>query len=142
MAASFGWSIGPAAGSRTRFAPAPTGWLHLGHVANALVVWGVARASGGTVVLRVEDHDRQRCRPEFESGLVDDLEALGFEPDEPSTAELRTGAPSDHRQSDNGPVYTAAAAGLAERGLVYACDCSRTTFASWAAEHGRPWRGP
>ncbi|HSJ98084.1 MAG TPA: glutamate--tRNA ligase family protein, partial [Myxococcota bacterium] len=45
----------------TRFAPAPTGFLHLGHVANALVGWGVARALDGRVLLRVEDHDRQRC---------------------------------------------------------------------------------
>ncbi|MCI0344835.1 MAG: glutamate--tRNA ligase family protein [Chloroflexi bacterium] len=129
-------------GLRTRFAPAPTGWLHLGHVANALVVWGVARATDGVVNLRVEDHDRQRCRPEFEAGLLDDLEALGFEPDEPSIAELRTRASSDYRQSDNGAAYAAAAASLAERGRIYACDCSRPTFSAWAAEHGHAWRGP
>ena len=53
----------------TRFAPAPTGYLHLGHVANAIYVWGVARALGGRVALRVEDHDRQRCRPDYEVAL-------------------------------------------------------------------------
>ena len=47
----------------TRFAPAPTGFLHIGHVVNAIFVWGLARALGGRVLLRVEDHDRQRCRP-------------------------------------------------------------------------------
>jgi glutamyl/glutaminyl-tRNA synthetase len=129
-------------GLRTRFAPAPTGFLHLGHVANALVVWDVARATGGTVVLRIEDHDRQRCRPEFEASLLDDLEALEFAPDEPSIADLRAGLPSDYRQSDNSEAYAAAAAKLDADGLVYACDCSRATFAVWTVAHGRAWRGP
>ncbi|HEX5589086.1 MAG TPA: glutamate--tRNA ligase family protein [Candidatus Limnocylindrales bacterium] len=129
-------------GLRTRFAPAPTGYLHLGHVANALAVWGAATATGGTVVLRIEDHDRQRCRPAFEAAILDDLEALGFEPDEPSIAALRTGEPSPWRQSDNDAAYTAAVAVLDGLGLVYACDCSRATFSDWAAEHGERWRGP
>ena len=58
----------------TRFAPSPTGYLHLGHVANAVWVWGLARALGGQVLLRLEDHDRGRCRPEYEAALLDDLE--------------------------------------------------------------------
>src|SRR5512134_202440 len=65
----------------TRFAPAPTGWLHLGHLVNAIWVWGIARALGGRVLLRVEDHDRTRCRPEYEAGLIEDLDWLGLEPD-------------------------------------------------------------
>jgi glutamyl/glutaminyl-tRNA synthetase len=101
-------------------------------VANALVVWQVARSTGGSVVLRIEDHDRQRCRPEFEAALLYDLDALGFEPDEPTIASFRTGEPSDFRQSDNGTVYAVAADGLRARGLVYACDCSRTTLAGWS----------
>jgi glutamyl/glutaminyl-tRNA synthetase len=129
-------------GLRTRFAPAPTGYLHLGHVANALVTWNVARATGGRVVLRLEDHDRQRCRPEFEAALLDDLEALGFEPDEPRVASFRDPGPSAHRQSDNGPAYEAAVGELEAQGLVYACDCSRSTFATWAAGKGRRWSGP
>lgn len=128
-------------GLHTRFAPAPTGYLHLGHIANAVAVWGVAQATGGTVVLRIEDHDRQRCRPEFEAALLDDLEALGFEPDERPIAAFRSGARSDYRQSDNGEVYAAAASTLDARGLTYGCDCSRTTFATWSSEHGRVWRG-
>jgi glutamyl/glutaminyl-tRNA synthetase len=128
-------------GLRTRFAPAPTGYLHLGHVANALVVWGVAGARAGTVVLRIEDHDRGRCRPGFETALLEDLDALGFTPDEPPIAQLRGGAPSPWRQRDNDRAYAAAAADLTERGLVYACDCSRSTFAAWAAGHGRAWTG-
>ena len=127
---------------RTRFAPAPTGYLHLGHVANALVVWEVARATRGSVILRIEDHDRQRCRPEYEAALLDDLEALGFVPDEPSIAELRDGRPSSYRQSDNGGAYATAVSMLDAQGLVYACDCTRTTFARWAAANGAGWAGP
>lgn len=108
-------------------------------MANAVVVWGVARATGGAVVLRIEDHDRQRCRPAFERAILEDLEALGFEPDEPTLTSLRAGRPSSHRQSDNGAAYAAAVASLGEHGLVYACDCSRATFAAWAADHGRTW---
>ncbi len=65
----------------TRFAPSPTGYLHLGHVVNAIYVWGIARALGGRVLLRIEDHDRMRCRPEYETALLQDLAWLGFEPD-------------------------------------------------------------
>src|SRR5512132_2881183 len=67
---------------RTRFAPSPTGYLHLGHVANAAWVWGIAGARGGRVLLRVEDHDRTRCRPTYEAALLEDLEWLGLEPDD------------------------------------------------------------
>ena len=129
-------------GRRTRFAPAPTGYLHLGHVANAEVVWRVARATGGSVILRIEDHDRQRCRPEFEGAILEDLEALGFRPAEPTFDELRDGGPSPYRQSDNDRTYATAVAALDRLGVVYACDCTRTTFARWASEQGRPWTGP
>ena len=73
----------------SRFAPAPTGFLHIGHVVNAIYVWGLARAAGGRVLLRIEDHDRQRSRPEFERGILEDLDWLGFVPDEPPTAAFR-----------------------------------------------------
>jgi glutamyl-tRNA synthetase/glutamyl-Q tRNA(Asp) synthetase len=118
-------------GWTTRFAPAPTGWLHLGHVANAAYVWGLARAFGGRVLLRVEDHDRSRCRPEYEAGLLDDLDWLGFVPDEGATDEFRAGA-HPQRQSDAGARYERALARLAARGLVYACDCSRKAIAEAA----------
>ena len=67
---------------RTRFAPAPTGYLHLGHVANAIWVWGMARQAGARVLLRIEDHDRVRCRPEYDAALLEDLAWLGFAADE------------------------------------------------------------
>ena len=85
----------------TRFAPSPTGYLHLGHVANAVWVWGLARALQGRVLLRLEDHDRGRCRPAYEAALLDDLDWLGLVPDIGRTAELRAG-PSALRQSDAG----------------------------------------
>lgn len=125
----------------TRFAPAPTGYLHLGHVANAIYAWGIAAATGGRVVLRIENHDRQRCRPAYEAGLLEDLEWLGFVPDEPTLDELRAGSPSGFRQSDDGTPYAEAVARLRAAGLVYACDCSRSTFAAWAATAGRAWSG-
>lgn len=115
-------------GWRTRFAPAPTGYLHLGHVLNALYVWGMARAHGGRVVLRIEDHDRSRCRPPYEAALLEDLDWLGFVPDDGSTAEFRAGT-SPLRQSDNEWRYAAAITRLELRGLVYPCACSRGDIA-------------
>jgi glutamyl-Q tRNA(Asp) synthetase len=94
----------------TRFAPAPTGWLHLGHVLNAEYVW----SSGADVILRIEDHDRERCRPEYEAGILEDLEWLGYRPDYPVV-----------RQSEREAIYREAVAVLAAQGLIYACDCTR-----------------
>jgi len=101
----------------TRFAPSPTGYLHLGHVVNAIYVWGVARALGGRVVLRVEDHDRLRSRRKYEQALLEDLTWLGFEPD--------TGLAPLLRQSDTPARYEAALADLGRAHHVYACECSR-----------------
>jgi glutamyl-tRNA synthetase/glutamyl-Q tRNA(Asp) synthetase len=111
----------------TRFAPAPTGRLHLGHVVNAVYVWGLARAFGGRVLLRIEDHDRQRSRPHFEAAILDDLDWLGFAPDMLPTTAFREGF-CEGRQSDRTPFYTAALERLRSAGLVYACGCSRSTI--------------
>lgn len=113
----------------TRFAPAPTGWLHLGHVVNAIYVWGLARAGDGTIVLRIEDHDRQRARPEYEAGLLDDLDWLGFTADRYPTDEYRRGR-CRGRQSDRDDVYRDALRPLVARGLVYGCDCTRKQLAA------------
>ena len=107
----------------TRFAPAPTGRLHLGHVLNAIYVWGIARAHGGRVVLRIEDHDRARCRTEYETALLNDLEWLGFEPDMIASP-----------QRDRSARYEQALASLTADGLVFPCDCSRRTIAGDAPE--------
>jgi glutamyl-tRNA synthetase/glutamyl-Q tRNA(Asp) synthetase len=116
----------------TRFAPAPTGWLHLGHVLNAWYVWDIARTRGAQVLLRIEDHDRERCRPEYEAGILDDLDWLGFAPDIHPTDGFRRGACTG-RQSDREEIYRAALDVLRTQGLVYACDCSRRTI-----EHDAP----
>ncbi len=108
----------------TRFAPAPTGYLHLGHAASAVWVWGVARALGGRVLLRVEDHDRGRSRSEYEVALLEDLEWLGLEPDIGQPAEYRAGK-CDYRQSDREASYDRTLTSLQVEGLVFACDCSR-----------------
>ena len=108
----------------SRFAPAPTGFLHLGHVVNAIFVWGIARAAGGRVLLRIEDHDRHRSRAEFERSILDDLDWLGFIPDEPTIDAFRAG-PCGGRQSDRSRIYEGALARLRAQGLVYACGCSR-----------------
>jgi glutamyl-tRNA synthetase/glutamyl-Q tRNA(Asp) synthetase len=109
---------------QTRFAPTTSGYLHLGHVLNALYVWGLAQAKGGKVLLRIEDHDRQRCKPEFETATLHDLAWLGFVPTNwQSLAD--TAQPSPYRQSDNRARYDAAIQALAEKGLVYACACTR-----------------
>jgi glutamyl-tRNA synthetase/glutamyl-Q tRNA(Asp) synthetase len=112
----------------TRFAPSPTGWLHLGHVANAAWTWRTAERLGARVILRMEDHDRTRCRLEYEVQIYDDLAWLGFAPTAESIASLRAG-PSPFRQSDSNDAYETALARLNADGLVYGCDCSRSRIA-------------
>jgi len=108
----------------TRFAPAPTGALHLGHVVNAVYVWGLARALDGEVLLRIEDHDRQRSRAHYERDLLDDLDWLGFKADHYPTSCYRAGS-CEGRQSERDTIYRQALAPLIAAGLVYGCDCSR-----------------
>jgi glutamyl-tRNA synthetase/glutamyl-Q tRNA(Asp) synthetase len=109
----------------TRFAPSPTGHLHLGHLVNAIYVWGLAHRLGGHVRLRIEDHDRSRARPEFERSILDDLEWLGFVPDAPALAAFRMPGPCDGRQMDRPGRYLEAMTRLTADELVYWCDCSR-----------------
>jgi glutamyl/glutaminyl-tRNA synthetase len=116
----------------TRFAPAPTGYLHLGHVANAVWTWGLADRTGAEVLLRIEDHDRQRCRPEYDAALLEDLGWLGFRADR---------GPVRQTDADALAAYEASLARLRDAGLVYGCDCTRSTFLQWATVNGRPWSG-
>ena len=106
----------------TRFAPSPTGYLHLGHVANALYVWGLAERHGGSVLLRIEDHDRQRSKPAYERAILTDLEWLGLS------------WSSMVRQSDRDREYRGRLARLADRFNVYTCSCSRRDLAREAAD--------
>jgi glutamyl-Q tRNA(Asp) synthetase len=116
----------------TRFAPSPTGYLHLGHVVNAIYVWGLAHVLGGRVLLRMEDHDRIRCRAEYDAALIADLAWLGFggsteqdPPDDRSSNDRSPGPALWTRQSDHPHVYEEALARLRTTAQVYACDCSR-----------------
>lgn len=114
----------------SRFAPAPTGFLHLGHVINALHVWKETRARSGRILLRIEDHDRQRSRRHFEEAMLEDLAWLGFEADEPPV-----------RQSERGAIYEEALEGLRRKGRVYACDCTRAEIAAAGAPTACPTAG-
>lgn len=107
----------------SRFAPSPTGYLHLGHVAHMIYVWGVAQAVGGKVLLRIEDHDRGRCRPEYEQAILEDMAWLGFKPTN------SVGPSSPYRQSDSDAVYHAALVRLREDHQVYRCVCTRREIA-------------
>ena len=99
---------------RTRFAPSPTGYLHLGHAFSALTAWDRARAAGGDFLLRIEDIDSARCRPEYDTAILDDLHWLGLAWPEPVM-----------RQSARRAAYDTALARLAEAGLTYPCRCTR-----------------
>ncbi|MGG7644524.1 tRNA glutamyl-Q(34) synthetase GluQRS [Rhodovulum sp. YNF3179] len=99
---------------RTRFAPSPTGLLHLGHAFSALTAWDRAQAAGGTFLLRIEDIDRPRCRAAFETAIYEDLGWLGLAWPDPVM-----------RQSERMPAYRAALDRLAAAGLLYPCRCTR-----------------
>jgi glutamyl-Q tRNA(Asp) synthetase len=113
----------------TRFAPSPTGWLHRGHAYAAWVAWRRAREAGGCFLLRIEDIDPERCRPEFAAAIPEDLRWLGLDWD----GEVRV-------QSSHFAAYRATLDRLAARFLVYPCFCSRAEVmrevaASAAAPH-------
>ncbi len=94
----------------TRFAPSPTGLLHLGHAFSALTAFDNARRAGGALVLRIEDIDRTRCKPEFETAIHEDIRWLGVEWSGPA-----------RRQSEHMAAYRGALDALIARGLCYRC---------------------
>lgn len=124
----------------TRFAPSPTGELHLGHVAHALWVWRAARDLEAIVLIRMEDHDRTRCRPEFERSILADLDWLGFVPDAVSRASLDT-SPSEFRQSDHPDRYAEAFARLQRVTEVYGCTCTRAMMETSGPDGERRYQG-
>lgn len=99
---------------RGRFAPTPSGRMHLGNLAALLIAWLEARSAGGEFVLRIEDLDRERCRPEYTDRLLRDLEMLGFDYD---------GKPL--YQSTRGDYYAGIITQLGKRANIYECFCSR-----------------
>ncbi|MEM9716818.1 MAG: tRNA glutamyl-Q(34) synthetase GluQRS [Pseudomonadota bacterium] len=99
---------------RERFAPSPTGLLHLGHAFSALTAWEAAGQDPRQFLLRIEDIDGPRCRPEYETQIYDDLAWLGIKWDIPVL-----------RQSDRMAAYQCALKKLDQMGLIYPCDCTR-----------------
>ena len=106
-----------------RFAPSPNGFLHLGHAYSAMLNFDLARQSGGRFLLRIEDIDASRCRPEFEAAIYEDLRWLGLEWESPV-----------RRQSDHLPVYRDALAHLTREGLLYPSFESRADIERQVAE--------
>jgi glutamyl-Q tRNA(Asp) synthetase len=109
----------------TRFAPSPTGPLHLGHAYSALTVWDIAEKHGGTALLRIEDIDSTRARPTFEHGIYDDLQWLGLSWPTPV-----------RRQSDHRSDYEKVLQHLGAQGLLYPCSCTRRDMRSNGAQPG------
>lgn len=132
---------------RGRLAPSPTGYIHLGNAWAFLLAWLAARASAGEVVLRIEDIDPQRSRPEYTAALIEDLTWLGlnwgYGPDKPEPA---GGCMGPFEQSHRAQHYAAAIAQLESAGLTYPCFCTRKELRSMAgAPHvddaGAPYPG-
>jgi glutamyl-Q tRNA(Asp) synthetase len=109
----------------TRFAPSPTGHLHRGHAFSALTAFEAARATGGRFILRIEDIDATRSRPEYEAAILEDLAWLGLDWEQPV-----------RRQSEHLADYHAAIEDLRERGLVYRCFRTRKELDIGRAPHG------
>ena len=115
----------------TRFAPSPTGYLHLGHAFSALTGWHAAISAGGRFLLRIEDIDAARCRPEFEEAIFEDLAWLGLDWERPV-----------RRQSDHMADYAAALDRLDGLGVLYPCFCTRKAIQDEVAAADRAPHGP
>ena len=109
----------------TRFAPSPTGYLHLGHVQSALEGWRAAREAGGRFLLRIEDIDHTRCRPEYTDAIIEDLRWLGLDGDGPV-----------RKQSEHLDDYRATLSRLDTMGLLYPCFCTRRDIQAEIARAG------
>lgn len=115
----------------TRFAPSPTGFLHLGHAFSALTAFGAAREAGGRFLLRIEDIDPVRCKPAYTQAMLDDLHWLGLTWEEPVRV-----------QSAHMADYAAALDLLRARGLMYPCFCTRREIGELAAPQENDDVGP
>ncbi len=115
----------------TRFAPSPSGYLHLGHAHSALFAWRAARAAGGRFLLRIEDIDNPRSDPAFMDAILEDLSWLGLDWEDPV-----------RHQSGQLDSYAAALEGLRDRGLLYPCFCTRSTIRAEIAASGHAPHGP
>ena len=128
-------------GMRGRFAPSPTGEIHLGNVWTALLAWLQVRSAGGTMVLRVEDLDSDRSRPTYTAGMMADMKWLGLDWDEgPDVG----GHYAPYSQNERREMYQAALEKLTAAGLVYPCYCTRAELAAsapHAGDHERVYAG-
>lgn len=125
-------SLGPKDGPTvTRFAPSPSGYLHLGHAYAGLFAWETARAAHGRFLLRIEDIDPGRCRPEFERGIYEDLRWLGLAWDG-----------GVRRQSEHMDMYGEALDQLDQQGVLYPCFCTRRQIRAEIAHAGQAPHGP
>jgi glutamyl-Q tRNA(Asp) synthetase len=115
----------------TRFAPSPTGHLHLGHAASALTGWAIAKRAAGRFLLRIEDIDAGRCRPEYEAAIYEDLAWLGLVWEQPV-----------RRQSEHMADYAAALQRLESLGVIYPCFCSRKEIEAEIAASAHAPHGP
>lgn len=115
----------------TRFAPSPTGYLHVGHAYSALFAYEAAMAEHGRFLLRIDDLDMGRCRPEFVAAIREDLQWLGLVWEEPV-----------RRQSDHLADYAAAVERLMEMGVLYPCFCTRRDIAREIADSQQAPHGP
>jgi glutamyl-Q tRNA(Asp) synthetase len=115
----------------TRFAPSPTGHLHLGHAASALSGWTIAKRAGGRFLLRIENIDTGRCRPEYETAIYEDLAWLGLDWEQPV-----------RRQSEHMADYAAALRRLESLGVIYPCFCSRKDIEAEIAASAQAPHGP
>lgn len=118
---------------RTRFAPSPTGWLHLGHAFSALTAWERGRAAGGDFLLRIEDIDTTRCRADYEAAIFQDMAWLGLSWPQPVM-----------HQSTRSAAYDAALDRLGALGVLYPCRCTRAEIraALAAPQEGAGPEGP
>lgn len=124
---------GPRMAFITRFAPSPTGYLHIGNAFSALTAFDAARSAGGEFLMRIEDLDFARCKPHFEAAILEDCAWLGL-----------SWAHEPLRQSQRAPLYAAALEALRDRGLLYRCFKTRKDMAAFVnAPHGpsAPFRG-
>ncbi|MGM9607447.1 MAG: tRNA glutamyl-Q(34) synthetase GluQRS [Oscillospiraceae bacterium] len=123
---------------RGRFAPSPSGRMHLGNLLSALLAWLDVRHAGGVMVLRMEDLDPDRCKEEYAAQVARDLEWLGLDWDEGYGA---GGPHGPYRQSERGDIYRDYLARLEQQGLIYPCWCTRAQRLAASAPHPGEERG-
>lgn len=120
----------------TRFAPSPTGHLHLGHILSMAYVYGIAKQLNARLLLRIEDHDKERCKEEFVQSIINDIEWMNLLPDNWDDVQTK-GKEARYRQSFRLERYKQALDKLELQGLLYRCKCSRSEILERTKESHR-----